>query len=388
MSAAGRTATDAPAASDLAAALRDAPFVRLFAHADGDALAAAGVLARALNETDQPFQVGVVETSAECARRIEAGDPDALAVTVGANGAVTTDGVDPLSVPAVDGPASATAFEAARELGADPDAVLALAGVIAAGETPGAGETSILDAARERGVEQRPGVGIPTADLADGLAHSTLAHAPFSGDPGAVQATLAKLAMPADLDAQARRRVASLVALEATDDAPERAADAIERALAPQAAPDGAPFETVEGYADVLSAVATAAPGTGVALALGYDARADALDAWRDHAARAHRGLREATTGRYDGLFVARADDTFVETTARLLRDFRSPEPVAMVVADDEAGVAAREDAGVAAALAAAVDEVGGASAGRPARGYARFEGDTKAFIAAFREAL
>jgi hypothetical protein len=59
-----------------------------------------------------------------------------------------------------------------------------------------------------------------------------------------------------------------------------------------------------------------------------------------------------------------------------------------MVVADDEAGVAAREDAGVAAALAAAVDEVGGASAGRPARGYARFEGDTKAFIAAFREAL
>src|SRR6056297_224000 len=389
MSAAGRTELDAPAASDVAAAVRDAPFVRLFANADGDALAAACVLARALDDLHRPFQVGVVETAAESADRIAAGDSEALAVTIG----VDADGesADALSIPATDRPASLTAFESARELGATPDPVLALAGVLAAGATPGAGETGpVLDAAREAGVERRPGVGTPTADLADGLAHTTLARAPFSGDPGAAQATLAELGLPAELDADAHRRVASLFALESTetDAAPERAVDATERALRPHAAPADALFETVEGYADVLSAVATDAPGTGVALALGHDARADAIETWRQHAAAAHRGLDEATTGRYDGLFVARVDDTPVRTTARLLRDFRSPEPVAMAVSNDEAAVAAAEASGVDAALAAAVEEVGGASVGAPERGYARYDGDTKAFIAAFREAL
>jgi len=396
MSAAGRTEPDAPAASDIAAAVRDAPFVRLFANADGDALAAAGVLARALDDLRRPFQVGVVETAAESADRIAAGDAETLAVTVG-NGVAPTgldaeaESVDAFSLPAVDRPASLTAFESARELGATPDPVLALAGVLAAGETPGAGETdSVLDAAREAGIERRPGVGTPTADLADGLAHTTLARAPFSGDPGAAQATLADLGLPAELDEDAHRRVASLFALAATetDAAPERAVDAVERALRPHAAPAAAPFATVEGYADVLSAVATDAPGTGVALALGHDARADAIETWRQHAAAAHRGLDRATTGRYDGLFVARVDDAPVRTTARLLRDFQSPEPVAMAVSNDEAAVAAAEASGVDAALAAAVEELGGASAGRPERGYARFDGDTKAFIAAFREAL
>mgnify|MGYP000604327949 CR=1 FL=1 len=412
MSAAGRTEPDALAASDVAAAVRDAPFVRLFANADGDALAAAGVLARALDDLRRPFQVGVVETAAESADRIAAGDPETLSVTVGSGVAPTEaeeEGADALSIPATDRPASLTAFESARELGATPDPVLALAGVLAAGATPGAGDTGpVFDAAREAGVERRPGVGTPTADLADGLAHTTLARAPFSGDPGAAQATLAELGLPAELDADAHRRVASLFALESTDvdTAPERAVDAAERALRPHAAPADAPFATVEGYADVLSAVATDAPGTGVALALGHDARADAIETWRQHAAAAHRGLDRATTGRYDGLFVARVDVTGrreassepsgaetpenapVRTTARLLRDFRSPEPVAMAVSNDEAAVAAVEASDVDAALAAAVEEVGGASAGDPERGYARYDGDTKAFIAAFREAL
>ncbi|SNZ13389.1 hypothetical protein SAMN06269185_2151 [Natronoarchaeum philippinense] len=400
MSAAGRTDLDAPAVSDVAAALRDAPFVRLFASADGDALAAAGVLARALDDIGRPFQVAVVETASESDARIEAGDGDATALTIGL-APTAVERADALSLPGTDRPASRSAFETARELGADPDPVLALAGVIAAGETPGAGETGpVLDAARDAGVERRPGVGTPTADLADGLAHTTLAHASFSGDPGPAQATLAELGLPAELDEDARRRVASLFALDATetDAAPERAADAVERALRPHAAPESAPFETVEGYADVLDAVAADAPGTGVALALGHDARTDALDTWRARAANAHRSVREATTGRYDGLFVARVDaadvndasreNAPVRTIARLLRDFRSPEPVAMAVSNDEAAVAATGDSDVAAALAAAVDEVGGEAAGDATRGYARFEGDTKAFIAAFRGSL
>ncbi len=388
MSTTGRATADADAASDIAAQLREAGFARLFANADGDSLAASGVLARALDDRGSPFQVSVVETREAYARRRDRLNDETLVVSVGIGAEGSTAETAP-TIRATDRPASVTAFDVARELGSTADAVLALAGA-ASSETVGAGETApLLEAARENGVERRPGVGIPVDDLSNGLAHSTLFHAPFSGDPGAVQAALAEIDLPAELDADAHRRVASLVALEATDvgTADVRAAEAIERALSPYAIPDG-PFSTVEGYADVLSAVACDAPGTGIALALGHEARADALSAWRSHAAGAHKGLRDGTTGRYDGLFVARVDDAPVRTTARLLREYRSPEPVAMVVSDDEAGVTAADDSGVGRALERAVAEIGGEFAGTPQRGYARFDGDTKAFIAAFREAL
>ncbi len=238
---------------------------------------------------------------------------------------------------------------------------------------------------------------MPTDDIADGLAHSTLAHADYSGDAEAVQAALAELGLPAELDGQAHRAIASEFALAVTgaDAATDRAAESVERALRPHAIPDGesgdsdAPFGTVEGYADVLEAVARERPGTGVALALGHAERADALDAWRDHAARAHEVLRKGTTGRYDGLFALRTDDAPVETVARLLRDFRSPEPTALVVSESEAAAAAVEASGVGASMTDAARAVGGTGGGTPDRGYATFdpETDTKEFLAAFREA-
>ncbi|WP_204282247.1 hypothetical protein, partial [Serratia marcescens] len=45
------------------------------------------------------------------------------------------------------------------------------------------------------------GVGVPTADLAAGLAHSTLVHASFSGDEQAAGAFLAELGLPPEPDA-------------------------------------------------------------------------------------------------------------------------------------------------------------------------------------------
>ncbi|QSG03231.1 exonuclease RecJ [Natranaeroarchaeum sulfidigenes] len=383
--------TDADATSNIAAQLREAGFVRLFAHADGDSLAASGVLARALNELGLPFQVSVVETREEYVNRSKRVD-EAVIVPIGIDSRRTDESVLSAIQP-TDRPTSVTAFEIARDLGVTPDAVLALAGAIASGAAAGADDTAgVLDAAVERGVEQRPGVGLPIDDLSDGLAHSTLFHAPYSGRPEAVQATLAELALPAELDADAHRRIASMVALDATDvdEGQSRAAEAIEGALSPYTVPDG-PFATVEGYADVLSAVASDAPGTGIALALGHDARLDALSAWRTHAAAVHDGLRNGTTGRYDGLFVARVEDGPVRTTARLLLGYRSPEPIALAVSDDEAGVAAADEAGVAAvdeALASAIETTGGEFAGTDRRGYARFDGETKAFIAAFRGTL
>ncbi|WP_158057465.1 exonuclease RecJ [Halorussus halophilus] len=378
MSTSGRTGDgNASAASDVAAVLGESAFVRVLTRADGDCLAAAGLLAHALREQGVPYQVRVARFGATSEASAESDD---TIVTVGldcaADATLESDAT----------PASVTAFDAANELEASPDVTLALAGVIAGGHPPGAGESAHL--LESGGFEQRPGVGIPTDDLADGLAHTTLAHADYSGDAGAVQATLAELGLPAELDESAHRKIASEFAL-ATIDAPQanaRAADAVERALRPHETPAG-PFATLEGYADVLDSVARERPGTGVALALGHEARDPALAAWRDHAQAAHAALAEGTTGRYDGLFVLRTEDAPVETVARLLRDFRSPEPIALVVGDGVAAAAASEDCGVGATMSDAAGATEGTGGGTARRGYAEFDTDTKEFLGAFREA-
>ncbi|WP_247008586.1 hypothetical protein [Halorientalis litorea] len=394
MSTADRHGESATAASDIASVCRDAGLVRLVAAPDGDALAATGVLARALDAADRPFQASV------------AADPDAASVTdadatvaVGHDATTADCTLEPGTTPV-----SERAFAVAAELG-EADPVLALAGATASDVTASG---DVLDAARDtdgNGVERRPGLGVPTADLVDGLAHSTLVYGPFSGDVDAARAALAdcdRMLAAEDatgLDETDHRAIASLVAIRTTtaDDVPPRAATAVERVLRPHV---GGPFGTVEGYGDVLDAVAREQPGTGIALALGHDARDAALDVWRDHGERAHRALTSATTGRYDGLFVARGDAADlgidgadaalvpVGTAARLLRDFRSPEPVALFVTDGRAAAAATEGHDVASAMATAADSVGGVAAGSGRRARATFETDTAAFIMAFREAL
>ncbi|QAU12717.1 exonuclease RecJ [Halorubrum sp. BOL3-1] len=344
-----------PAPDALAGVLADAPFVRLVATDDGDALAATGLLARALRAAGTPFQARV--------------DPDPVPDDVDGGVAVTV-GVDRgrHAIPGTGRPASTAAFAVARALGVEPDPVVALAGVVAAGSIPGAdGSGDALEAAeRADRVERRPGVALPVAgegdpdaaaastgadtdpSRAEALAASTLVSTRYSGDPAAARDALAPLGLPAGLDADDRRRFASLVAVDAADGdgAGDRAASSAERVLRPYAT-DG-PFETVGGYADVLDALAREAPGTGIALALATDPdeslRTAALDAWRRHGLAAHSALEAATIGRYDGCVVARVDAAAVDaepsvlpTVARLVRDFRSPEPVAVAV-DESVG--------------------------------------------------
>ena len=368
-----------PAPDALASVLADAPFVRLVATDDGDALAATGVLARALRATGTPFQARIASDPTDEAVG------DEVAVTVGS-------GRGPHAIPGSERPASTAAFAVARSLGVDPDPVVALAGVVAAGSVPGTdGSGDALDAAK-RGdrVARRPGVGLPVADgtdtgdedgipRAESLAASTLVSTRYSGDPDAAARAIAPLELPADPNADDRRRLASLVAVDAVDDASERAAAAVERALRPYAT-DG-PFETVGGYADVLDALAREAPGTGIALALAADPdgdlRAAALDAWRRHGLAAHRAVDAATVDRYDGCVVARVDgsptdaSSVLPTVARLVRDFRSPEPVAVAV-DEAAGrlaAASVEPVGLGDACRTAAAAVDGDGWGTGARG-------------------
>lgn len=368
----------------LADALATAPFVRVVAASDGDSLAAAGILARACQSTGVPFQVRVARGFDD--------DADGVAVTVGP---VTLEADYALGPQ----PVSPTAASVARKLGTDPDPVLALAGTVAADEpAQSAGELLQVAEGADR-IRRRPGVAVPTADLVDGLSASTLLFAPFSGDRESATALLATIDAgtdATDYDEGDHRSLASLVVLDvvSSEDATPRAAEQVERALRPYETP-AAPFATLGGYADVLDAVARADPGVGIALALGgvdesSPIREAALDAWRRHAAAAHRLLRGAEVARHRGLAVARVDGddpSVLPTVARLFRDFRSPEGVVLVVADGSAAAASVDDEALGETVAAAATEVDGTGHGTPSTGTARFDTDPAQFITAFREA-
>lgn len=363
------TAAGDGVARDVAATCRDAPFVAMVVRTGGDAIAAAGLLARACTAIDTPYHTHPVRTRAELDAALEAESDDAATLVVGAS---ADDGT-----PAVGGDhPSATAFDAAKELDVDPDPVVALAGLVAGEAVPAQSHPDLLERA---GLERRPGLVSPTTDPSDGLAHSTWAHAAFSGDPEAARSALGEI--------EDGRGLASLLAVATVGDADAstRAGTAIGRAIRPFVT-DG-PFASLGGYADVLAATAHQAPGLGLAITLGGADPADALEAWRAHARATHEAVRTSTTNRHAGLLVARVEGP-VETTARLLRDFRSPEPVVLAVGEGEAAVAA-VDGPVADPLSAAAAAAGGSSLATPAAGFARFDAArADAFVAAFVEAF
>ena len=361
MSAAGRSNEDAPGRT--AAAIREAGFVRLVATADGDALAATGLLARAVEAAGTPYQASLAAV------------PEPPATDADCTVAVGHDPDGPVADATLrETPLSTAAADVVREL--DPETVdptLALAGAFCAGDEPSG---RLLEAAT---LERRPGVALPTADRVDGLAGSTLVHAGFSGDDEAAAAALE------GLDAVDGRELASLVALAAVEDAVPRAAESVRRALRPYECDR---FETLGGYADVLAAVAQDSPGVGIALALGNGVESTALKTWRAHGQRAHAALRSADTGRYDGLYVARVDDEApLGTVARLCFAYRSPEPVALAVTDGEAAVVAERGTPLAAPLRAAAAALDGRAVARAGRGAATFDGTADDYLVAFREA-
>ncbi len=373
-------APDVDAAGAVASAVAAAPFVRIFGHADGDSLAACGLLAAACRDRSIPFRVHIAADPA--GEATAAGDPDdsrTVVVTRGHN----TPSPD-LEVPTanVSQPVSVAAAAISRELGVEPDPVLALAGVIAAGETLGdAGSDGLLAAAETADlVARRPGVAVPTTDLAADLAHSTRFDAPFSGDVDATSELCADLGVPTDadsaVDAGTRTQLASAVAVATATaaSAGPQAADSVEASLRPYATPT-APFATLGGYADVLSVLAREAPGMVVSLALGSSAaNSEAVTIWREHAAATHAALDDPVSGRYEGVYLLRVEadrPAVVPTVARLTRKFRSPEPVALVVSKPidgrrHAGLNATDPQGLAAAAATVAAEFDGRSGGTP----------------------
>jgi len=320
-----RGADDAAIASTLC----DATVAHFVSHADGDSVAAAGLLATAVSPAT-PVQISTVRTVSHGQDRIE--DSPASTISVGFDA--------PSADTSLEAESNAlAAFEIAEDIdSADP--ILALAGAIAAGISP---HGAALEDALDAGVHRRPGVGIPTADLADGLAHSTLFHADVSDDEQRAGALLAELGLPAELEDGSHRRLASAVSLTTTESpAPESAVSAIETVLRPHVIPDG-PFQTVEGVADVLDGLSRAEPGLASALALGLGDRNDVLDAWRDHARATHEAVRLGDRTRVPDLVIVESDGGDPWTTARLVRDFRTAEPAALVLGDTDLALATTE---------------------------------------------
>jgi hypothetical protein len=288
------------------------------------------VLCRALDDRRVPFQAAVSRSGAD-----DAGDADAT-VAVGLDRPDATHAfvTDPVS----------EAYAVADAL-STPDVVLGLAGRRAGTQ---AASGRIVEDATAAGLSRRPGLAVPTPDPVDGLAHSTLVHGPFSGDADAADALVGEFEDSAD----GWRRLASDVALAVATSAPpaSRAGAALERFLRPHA---GGPLETVGGYADVLDALARRAPGLGIAAVIGDVDSDAALDVWRSHARAVHDAVAAADVRRHDGLVTAdvTVDDPAVESVARLLRDYRSPEPAAFVAGRDRSALAVGEDAHAASLL-------------------------------------
>ena len=402
------TAPDADAAVTVASAVAAAPFVRVLGHADGDSLAACGLLAVALRDREIPFRVHVSADPAGDAVEGETTDADtpddSRTIVVGRG----QHGPADLTVPARGDhqPASVVAAAVSRALDVAPDPVLGLAGVIAAGEPPGgAGSDDLLAAAESAArIERRPGVAVPTADIATDLAHSTRLVAPFSGDVAATRELLGDIGLPTDSaaepDEETRTRLASAVAVAAAtaESAAPQAADSVATALRPYATPT-APFATLGGYADVLSALAREAPGVAISLAFGASgAVSEAVDTWRDYTAAAHATFDAPTAGRHAGVYVLRVDTdhpAVLPAVARLARKFRSPEPIALVVnepvADSRhAALAATEPRGLTGATTTAAREFDGDAGGTPTEATLAVDHsvDDGELIAAIREAL
>jgi hypothetical protein len=363
MAASPRSAADAPA--DVAAQLQAATFVRLLPRRDGDAVAAAGLLADAL---DVPYQIRPVATEAERGDAAAAGDPEDTVVCLGGTPTVDADA----ALAATDGPVSPAAYAVATTVGRSPDPVLALAGCVAGGRPPDAADLA-LEAAQDAGlVDRRAGVAVPTDDVADGLANTTLVYSTLSGDVGAARERLADCDRAERVDE--RQAVASLLALASVESeaATPRAATTVERALRPYATPD-ARFATVGGYADVLDAAARSRPGLAVGLAVGGDVRETALEAWRAHGQTVHAAL-DAEADHHDDLAVVYANvaPAHAESVARCYRDFRADRATVLVIGDAVAGVAT--DEGAPAIVEAARSAMAGAGSATADTGLVTFE--------------
>lgn len=321
--------TDAAPTASLAEALQQADFLVILGATDGGSAATAGLLADAANATATPYQVCLRPTPAAAAQRAETVDDGDTVLAIG----------HPLEradrhLSSASGPVEA--FQAAAELGGDPSTTLALAGSVAAGGDP-TDAPSVLSTHQEAGYRREPGVGAPVTDPIDALAFGTLLHGPFSGSRDRAASVLEDLGDDPDGRTVA---TAATLAVAGAEEGPTSVTGPLRRALNPLGAPD--PYGSVEGFADLLTALASADPGAAVELAIGEPDVSAHTETWRAHGRAVHEAVRDAGLARYDGV-VETQTEAAVGEVARLLRDARAPEPASIVLGEDRIALATTE---------------------------------------------
>lgn len=342
-----------PADTPHVSTIDEAAYCVLFARPDTDALVAASLVAAARHAYGKHFQVSVVRTPQELADRLHATDDTATSIAIGPE---STD------IPSVSRrPLSRWGYEVASKMGAEPDPLLTLAGLAATDMDPGEDAQDILE---DTDLEPAPGVAVPTSDIVDGLTHMTLVHAAFSGNLDQTSEALADLG-----EDPSSTTVASFLGLSiaGSDSVPDRAATAIERAIRPYRTSHR--FQTLGGYADVLSALAREAPGLAIALAFDRGDADRALSIWRERAVEVHAAVRDADCVQKKDITVARVDGP-LEPTASLLRDFKASKSTVVAVSGENVAIAGTAPT-VGDSFEMAVSEVGGSGFGRGLEGYA-----------------
>lgn len=321
--------TDAAPATSLAEALQQADFLVILGATDGASAATTGLLAGAASATATPFQASLRPTPDAAVQRAETVDDGDTVLAIGH----TIERAD-RSLSTRSGPLDA--FQAAAELGGDPSTTLALAGTVAAGGDP-ADAPSVLATHQEAGYRREPGVAGPVSDPVDALAFGTLLHGPFSGSRDRAASVLDELGDDPDGRTVA---TAATLAVAGDEDGPTSVTRPLRRVLNPLGAPD--PYGSVEGFADLLNALASADPGAAVEVAIGEPDVSAHLDAWRSHGRSVHEAVREAGLARYEGV-VETQSDAPVSDVARLVRDARAPEPASIVLGEDRIALATTE---------------------------------------------
>jgi hypothetical protein len=319
------TRADRSEPAALAGHLRGAECVRIVSRADGDGLAAAAIFGDALATLGVPRHLSMARAREAAAPRFEAA------------GTALAPGFADLGPACPRDSAALWAFETARELGADPDPGLALAGAIAAGAPL---QGAALKAVSQDGLERRPGVASPTTDVAEGLAYSGLLHAPFSGDEDAAAAFLDELDRPTGQTDDSRTDLASAVALAATEDRiSNRAVSQLHGALAPHPSPTD--FATIEGYGDVLRAAARVEPGAALAATLGTVDAELLLDKWRSYGSDLHRAIEDLPAD--EDRVTAMVEAVSPRDVIRLGHAYRGPAAELAVAGPDSLALATTE---------------------------------------------
>lgn len=298
---------------DRANRLHAAEFVTVSTSPTADAIAATAALVQLFQQQSVPFHVRLgaapTVTVAE----------DAPSIAVGTSSQEADVHLAP--------PATTEVTEITERFGTEPDPVLSAVGRQVWEAEPTSDDGADSDQKRS------PGVGLPVADVADGLTHSTLLRGPWSGDTD-----YREIPQDAENDAD----LASLVALEALQASavPARTASALERALHPMTTAEHA-FPTVEGLADVLTVLAAEDPGMALAVACEPAThREEAVQRWHRSAAAVHDRLSTGPDETGGDVAVYYDADPAPHVLARLARDFEGEAACVLALSAETVAVA------------------------------------------------